>query len=221
MATKKQNSNYRPRKQVVKDCLEQGAINETEAKLLNKAITRADSSITQGRMFIDLTPYNQMLTDKFKEKVEKGELSEKQQKTLHLIRVANIHKPHLNDSAEVEKSCEEYLKITIEDNVGCSLNGLALALGFTVKQLKDIEIGALRTPAQDIIKSYIQVIATSTEMTIASGGSVGAMFIGKNYFGMQDKTEIVHSEKKVEMTDEELADKYENYDVVDVTSKEK
>lgn len=215
-ATNYQKNKYRSRKQVVKDCLDSGAITQDEAQLLNKAIVKADRAQTQGKLFLDLAPYNEILTKKFEGKVKKGELTEKQQKTLHLIRVANIAKPHLDNVAEVRTACEEYIKTTIEDNVGCTLNGLALALGFSVKQLKDIEAGALKTIAKDVIKTYIQIIATNNEMTIASGGSVGAMFLGKNYYGLNDKVEVEHTEKKQEMTDEELKEKYDNLEVVDV-----
>lgn len=211
-----QKTKYRSRKQVIQDCLDSGAMSQDEAELLNKAVVKADRAKIQGKMFLDLAPYNALLTKKFEEKVAKGELTEKQQKTLHLIRVANISKPHLDSVAEVRTACEEYIKTTIEDNVGCTLNGLALALGFSVKQLKDIEAGALKTIAKDVIKTYIQIIATNNEMTIASGGSVGAMFLGKNYFHLNDKVEIEHTEKKTEMTDEELKEKYDNLEVVDV-----
>jgi len=218
MSTYQKKTNYRSRKQVIKDCVDSGAMSKDEGELLEKAVVKADRAQIQGKMFLDLAPYNALLTKKFEEKVAKGELTEKQQKTLHLIRVANICKPHLDSVPEMRNACEEYIKTTIEDNVGCTLNGLALALGFTVKQLKDIEAGTLRTPAKDVIKTYIQIIATNNEMTIASGGSVGAMFLGKNYYGLNDKVEVEHTEKKTEMTDEELKEKYDNFPVVDVVS---
>jgi len=216
MSTYQKKTNYRSRKQVIKDCVDSGAMSKDEGELLEKAVVKADRAKIQGKMFLDLAPYNALLTKKFEEKVAKGELTEKQQKTLHLIRVANICKPHLDSVPEMRNACEEYIKTTIEDNVGCTLNGLALALGFTVKQIKDIEAGILKTPAKDVIKTYIQIIATNNEMTIASGGSVGAMFLGKNFYGLKDKMEVEHTEKKTEMTDEELEEKYNNFPVVDV-----
>lgn len=218
---KKKQSAYRNRKQVIKDCVECGAMSETEAEIINKTISRADKAVSQGKMFIDLKPYNSILTKKFEEKVEKGELTDNQRKTLHLLRVANISKPRLNEVAEVEKCCENYMEVMVQDDMQPTINGLSLAMGVSIKDLKAIESGELKYPCREVVKKYIQLMATSTELNIVKGGAVGAMFIGKNYFSMTDKTEVVHTEKKVEMTDDELKEKYQFVDVVDVDSTDK
>lgn len=201
---------------------EKGLITETEAKQLTKSVNNSDKYVAQGKMFIDLTPFNDILTKKFQEKLEKGELTEKQLHTLHLCRVGNITKPNKNSPSEMAESCEEYIKVMIEDNLDPSVNGLALAIGLSVKEIRDIVSGVIHSPCQQILKNYMQLIATSTEEIIAKGGCAGAMFIGKNYFGMQDAQKIEVEHKKVDLTEEELEDKLKVIDVdsVDIVNDE-
>jgi len=219
MSQKKQ-TNYRSRKQVIKDCVETGAMTEDEAKILERSVVRADRSYQQGRMFLDLKEVNEVVTNDFKKKLEKNELTPAQRKTLHVVRVNNIPKPHLDVPEETAKACKNYLEIMVEDGMSPSMNGLSLALGIPLKRLIAIQNGEEKNASSDVITTTIQMIATSNEVAIRNSGAVGEMFIAKNYHGMQDKQTVEHTDRKVEMTDDELKEKYDNFKVVDVIDPE-
>lgn len=215
MENKKINE-YRKREQVVKDCVESGAMTAQEGAIMQRTINRADRYFNSGKMFINLKPFEAILDDKFKKKLEKGELSEKQLNLLHLVRVASVHKPNIQVITEVEESCKNYFEIMLQDDKSPTFAGLSLALGISIKDLKAIASGVIKTPAQQVIVSYISMLQADNEQAIRRSGGVGEMFLGKNHYNLNDKLEVEHTEKKQEMTDEELEEKYNNLEVVEV-----
>lgn len=207
---------YRNRKQVVSDCLEKGAITETEALALNKAINQSNASFERGKMYIDLRKYNDFFTKDLEKRIEKNDLTPIQKKTLHTIRVANIKKPQLIHPAEVDKACQNYINIMIEDGMSPTISGIALAIGISTAKIREIINGNEKSPSADVIKMYAQMIDVSNEVAIRNGGVVGEMFMAKNYHNMSDKQDITIKHDKVEMTDAELAEHYNSVDIIDI-----
>lgn len=211
----------RTRKQVVKDCLDKGAMTETEAEHLNNTIDRADKSFAQGKMYIDLSNIKKTEIDKFNKLLIDDKLSANQKRQLHIMRVGNIAKPHFNNVEETKNAITEYFEIMLQDDMKPTMNGLSLALGISLKELIAIQNGLKSYASNEIIIKAIQTIATANEIAIRDCGGAGEMFLGKNYHGLQDKVEIEHTEKKADLTQEELEEKIKHIDAIDVPSKDK
>ena len=219
---KKDFKPYRPRKKVVEELKEQGAISDMEAQQLNNAVIIADKAKVRGKYFLDLEKYVGARKKELQEAIEKGKLTPNQKSMLHTIEVAQIEKPLLSSPRSIQVAIEKYLNVILEDGNKPTVNGLALALGlskgdlFNVAQGKKVYICGICVNGEKEIKQALQVIATTNELDIANSGGLGAIFLGKNYFGLKDKQELEISGNNTELTKEELDDKYKDVPIIDI-----
>ena len=223
MATKKKTfTKYRPRKEVVKDLKESGVITEFEAEQLNNAVVVADKAKVRGKYFLDLEKYIGVRKQELQEAIEKGKLTPNQKLMLHTIEVAQIDKPILSSSTSIKTAIEKYMKIILEDGNKPTVNGLALALGiskgdlFNIANGKKVYVCGVCVNGESPIKQALQVIATTNELDIANSGGMGAMFLGKNFFGLKDKQELTINDENSDISKEELDDKYKDIDIIDI-----
>ena len=141
---------------------------------------------------------------------------------LHTIEVAQIEKPYLNSPASIQQAINKYMNIILEDGNKPTVNGLALALGiskgdlFNIANGKKVYVCGVCVSGEAEIKQALQVIATTNELDIANSGGMGAMFLGKNYFGLKDKQELTINDESNELTNQELDDKYKDVDIIDI-----
>ena len=217
-----QTKKYRPKKVVVETLQEQGAITKIEAKQLNHAIDVADKEEIRGRYFIDLSTYVGAQKKELQRAIDEGKLTESQKKMLHTLQVHQIEKPILNNSKSIARAIDDYFAITLESANKPTINGLALALGISKGNLlkkangEKVYVDSIALAGDKEILEAIQVIATNNELDIANSGGLGQIFLGKNHFGLTDKTEMVINKKDDDTSKEELDDKYKDIDVIDI-----
>lgn len=220
--TKKPITPYRPRKKVVEELAQNGAINEMEAQQLNNAVEIADKAKVRGKYFLDLEKYVGARKKELQEAIDKGKLSENQKKMLHTIEVAQIEKPLLSSPTSISNAISKYMQVILEDGNKPTVNGLALALGlskgdlFNVASGKKVYVCGVCVNGEKEIKQALQVIATTNELDIANSGGLGAIFLGKNYFGLKDEQKISISDESKDLTKEELDDKYKDVPIIDI-----
>lgn len=211
---------YRGRKKLVEELLEKGEISSMEAKSLTNAIEIAENNKGRGK-YPNINKFIEVQKQMLENAIAEKKLSASQQRMLHTIKVGEIKKPILNNANELEKCVASYFQIVLEDSMKPTLNGLALAIGVNKIEILNIfndrkSLLITDTNAKEVIKQAMQTLATANETEIAEGGIMGATFLGKNNYGMNDKTEINVKVDKEEMTDEQLDDIYKNIDIIDV-----
>lgn len=119
--------------------------------------------------------------------------------TLQLFNMPSVdlHKPEL-----VQNRLEEYFKIHVAADLKPTVAGMAMALGIDRRRLWEIKSGAkmggtteydLPTPTLVAIKKAYDFLETLWENYMHNGkiNPVSGIFLGKNNFGYQDKTEYV------------------------------
>ena len=213
---------YRPRKKVIEDLHEKGEINDIEDEQLKNAVTVADKAKVRGKYFLDWEKFIGVRKKELQDAIEKGKLTPNQKLMLHTIEVAQIEKPYLNSPASIQQAINKYMNIILEDGNKPTVNGLALALGiskgdlFNIANGKKVYVCGVCVSGEAEIKQALQVIATTNELDIANSGGMGAMFLGKNYFGLKDKQELTINDESNELTNQELDDKYKDVDIIDI-----
>ena len=213
---------YRPRKQVVEELKEQGAITEFEAKQLDNAVIVADKEKIRGAYFLDLTKFVGSQKEELQKRINNGTLSEKQKKLVHTLQVHQIKKPFLSNKYSIARAIEDYFNIALESDCRPTINGLSLALGITKKDLfeafngKRVWINGTKLEGTEEIKNAINVIATMNEIDIAESGGMGAQFLAKNFFGLSDKKEVSITDNREDLNDKDIEDKYKDVDVIDI-----
>ena len=109
----------------------------------------------------------------------------------------DLHKPEL-----VQARLDEYFKIHVAADLKPTVAGMAMALGIDRRRLWEIKTGAstsnrwveeLPTLTKDSIKKAYDFLETLWENYMHNGkiNPVSGIFLGKNNFGYQDKTEYV------------------------------
>ena len=119
--------------------------------------------------------------------------------SLELFRLPpiDLHKPEL-----VQARLDEYFQIHIKADLKPTVAGMAMALGIDRRRLWEIKTGAstsnrwveeLPTLTKDSIKKAYDFLETLWENYMHNGkiNPVSGIFLGKNNFGYQDKTEYV------------------------------
>jgi hypothetical protein len=116
--------------------------------------------------------------------------------SLQLFRLPTIdlHKPE-----QVEERLAEYFKIHFDADLKPTVAGMAMALGIDRRRLWEIKSGVpdrnqdLPTPTRDSIKKAYDFMENLWEHYMHNGkiNPVSGIFLGKNNFGYQDKTEYV------------------------------
>ena len=108
----------------------------------------------------------------------------------------------LNDSEAVRQRLGEYFQIYAEADLKPTVAGMASALGVNRQRLWEIKTGAavggttkqsLPSETLDLIKKAYEILEMSMENYASSGkvNPVISIFMMKNHFGYQDKTEYV------------------------------
>ena len=215
---------YRPRKKVVAELKEKEIITPMEAEQLTHAIEVADKVKFRGDFFkgLNLAKFDEAQQKELSEAISKGKLTPQQKKTLHILRVSKIEKPYVNNPYAIQQAISQYFQLTLEDGNKPTVNGLALAIGITKKQMfdliegKKVYINGGELKGKEVIENAIQVIATNNEIDIAESGGMGAMFLGKNNFGLTDKTDVNIHHDNDDADEKSLDEKYKDIPIIDI-----
>ena len=108
----------------------------------------------------------------------------------------------LHEPEQVQTRLAEYFQIHVDADVKPTVAGMAMALGIDRRRLWEIRVGAkmggttpydLPTLSLDYIKKAYDVVENLMENYMQNGkiNPVSGIFLGKNNFGYQDKTEYV------------------------------
>ena len=118
------------------------------------------------------------------------------------IELMNMPDIDVMDAGQVEQRINDYFKLYAKHDMKPTVAGLAMALGLDRRRLWEIKTGALvggqtkqRLPSEvmDSIKKAYFLMENLWETYMNSGkiNPVSGIFLGKNNFGYQDKTEYV------------------------------
>ena len=134
----------------------------------------------------------------------------------------DMPKIDLNDSEAVRERLCEYFKIYGEADLKPTVAGMAMALGVDRRRLWEIKTGAavggttkqsLPSETLDLIKKAYEILETSME-NYANAGKINpvmAIFMMKNHFGYQDKTEYVLTPNQQQASDYDAEDIRKRY----------
>ena len=118
------------------------------------------------------------------------------------MQLSVLPKIDLRDSDAVEDRIQEFFKIQFENDLKPTVSGLGIALGLDRRRLWEIKTGnygtqksleELPTLTKDSIKKAYEMMENLWENYMQNGkiNPVSGIFLGKNNFGYQDKTEYV------------------------------
>ena len=118
------------------------------------------------------------------------------------LQLFNMPKVDLNKPEEVQSRLAEYFQIHFDADVKPTVAGMAMALGIDRRRLWEIRVGAkmggtteyeLPTPTLVAIKKAYDFVENLMENYMQNGkiNPVSGIFLMKNNFGYQDKTEYV------------------------------
>ena len=120
--------------------------------------------------------------------------------SLEIARLPNID---LNNTEELANRVDTYFTICAKYDVKPTVTGLGLALnGMDRRRLWEIkenassthrEVNELKPESRDIVKKAYKIMEGLWENYMLNGkvNPVAGIFLGKNYYGMQDKQECV------------------------------
>ena len=105
----------------------------------------------------------------------------------------------LKDPEQVNSRLMEFFKIHSDADMKPTVSGMGMALGLDRRRLWEIKTGVsdrnkdLPTPTRDAIKKAYEYMEILWENYMQNGkiNPVSGIFLGKNNFGYQDKTEYV------------------------------
>lgn len=118
------------------------------------------------------------------------------------MKLAGLPKVDLHNPEQVAERVEMYFQIHAENDLKPTVAGLGLAMGVDRRRLWEIKTGNamgghtsldLPTPTVDVIKRAYEIMENLWENYMQNGkiNPVSGIFLGKNNFGYQDKTEYV------------------------------
>jgi hypothetical protein len=118
------------------------------------------------------------------------------------MQLASLPKIDLTDSDAVEKRIQEFFTIQFENDLKPTVSGLGICLGLSRQRLWEIKTGnyhtskslsELPTLTTESIKKAYEMMENLWENYMQNGkiNPVSGIFLGKNNFGYQDKTEYV------------------------------
>lgn len=118
------------------------------------------------------------------------------------LKLFNLPAIDLKDSEQVGERLEEFFRIHAEADMKPTVSGMGMALGVDRRRLWEIKSGAMiggHTPIDlptltvDYIKKAYNYMEILWENYMQNGkiNPVSGIFLGKNNFGYQDKTEYV------------------------------
>ena len=111
----------------------------------------------------------------------------------------NLPSIDLKDPVQVNDRLNEFFRIHAEADMKPTVSGMGMALGLDRRRLWEIKTGVgdrnqdLPTPTRDSIKKAYEYMELLWENYMQNGkiNPVSGIFLGKNNFGYQDKTEYV------------------------------
>ena len=114
-------------------------------------------------------------------------------------RLFNLAPIDLKDPQQVNDRLNEFFQIHAEADMKPTVSGMGMALGLDRRRLWEIKTGTndrnkdLPTPTRDSIKRAYEYMEILWENYMQNGkiNPVSGIFLGKNNFGYQDKTEYV------------------------------
>lgn len=151
------------------------------------------------------------------------------------IKLFNLEPVDLYDAAAVEGRLGEFFEIYAEADMKPTVAGMAMALGVDRRRLWEIKSGAMRGghtpldyPKETVvsIKKAYSIMENMWESYMNSGkiNPVSGIFLGKNNFGYQDKTEYVvtpNVKQESDFNEEDIRKRYlTGPEVIDVTGEE-
>ena len=150
------------------------------------------------------------------------------------LELANLPDIDLNEPEQVRDRLNKYFEIYAQNDMKPTVAGLGLALnGMDKRRLWEIKVGALKggttewnlpTLTLELIQKAYKILENQWENYMQNGkiNPVSGIFLGKNNFGYQDKTEYVVTPnvntdsdynaddiKKRYLTDSQLSDSQE------------
>ena len=126
----------------------------------------------------------------------------------------------LRDPAAVQERLVEYFQIYGEADLKPTVAGMGMALGLDRRRLWEIKTGnytsstpKLPRETEDLIKKAYEILETSMEAYANAGkiNPVMAIFMMKNHFGYQDKTEYVLTPNQKQDSDYDAEDIRKRY----------
>ena len=122
------------------------------------------------------------------------------------MQISMLPKIDLKDSDAVVNRIQEFFQIQFENDLKPTVSGLGMALGLDRRRLWEIKTGNLKggtseynlpTLTLDSIKKAYEMMENLWENYMQNGkiNPVSGIFLGKNNFGYQDKTEYVVTPK--------------------------
>lgn len=138
------------------------------------------------------------------------------------MRFFDMPKIDLYDSEAVRQRLGEYFQIYAEADLKPTVAGMASALGVNRQRLWEIKTGAaigghgkqhLPPETLDLIKKAYEILEMSMENYASSGkvNPVISIFMMKNHFGYQDKTEYVLTPNQPQASDYNAEDISKRY----------
>jgi hypothetical protein len=132
----------------------------------------------------------------------------------------DMPKIDLNDSEAVRQRLGEYFQIYGEADLKPTVAGMGMALGLDRRRLWEIKTGnytsstpKLPREVEDLIKKAYEILETTME-NYANAGKINpvmAIFMMKNHFGYQDKTEYVLTPNQQQASDYDADDIRKRY----------
>ena len=159
---------------------------------------------------------NNFLTDAAL-KVEDGDNTKYLMANVELMNMEDID---IKDPAEVKQRINDYFKLYASYDMKPTVAGLGMALGLDRRRLWEIKTGnyttstpKLPSEVEDSIKKAYKLMENLWETYMNSGkiNPVSGIFLGKNNFGYQDKTEYVLTPNQKQESDydaDEISKRY-------------
>lgn len=110
----------------------------------------------------------------------------------HEMKVMNMPEIDRGDDKQVQDRIVEYFTLCRDDDMKPTVSGLAGALGVDRTTLWDYKVGNMRVASINTIKKAYNLLERMWEDYMQSGkiNPVSGIFLGKNNFNYQDKTEV-------------------------------
>lgn len=159
---------------------------------------------------------NNFLTDAAL-KVEDGDNTKYLMANVELMNMEDID---IKDPAEVKQRINDYFKLYATYDMKPTVAGLGMALGLDRRRLWEIKTGnyttstpKLPSEVEDSIKKAYKLMENLWETYMNSGkiNPVSGIFLGKNNFGYQDKTEYVLTPNQQQASDYDADDIRKRY----------
>lgn len=136
------------------------------------------------------------------------------------VELMNMPDIDIKKPEEVQQRVNDYFKLYATYDMKPTVAGLAMALGLDRRRLWEIKTGnytsstpKLPREVEDLIKKAYEILETTME-NYANAGKINpvmAIFMMKNHFGYQDKTEYVLTPNQKQESDYDMDDIRKRY----------